>query len=302
MALRARQMADWLLTLQFANGAFPGGLYQPSSELSPVVFNTGQILQGLGRAYVETRDPKYLASAKRAGDWLIQVQDDSGAWSKYEYGDAPHAYHTRVAWPLLQLWQITQDECLLESAKRNLDWACTQQKDNGWFESAGFLAMGPVHTHTICYTIQGLFESALILKEEKYFDALIRATEPLMRRYEISHCLPAEFDMLWRPTANYICVTGQAQLAEILFKLFSYYKDYRYLNTALKMTDDLCHWQIRNSRWQDLHGAVRGSKPYWGDYLTNAFPNWAAKFFLDALYQRHKILVLLDVEDKIADI
>src|SRR4029077_17287303 len=55
---------DWLLSLQMTSGAFPGGLHRsdigPDHDAQPSVFNTGQILQGLVRAYAEkqtaTRD------------------------------------------------------------------------------------------------------------------------------------------------------------------------------------------------------------------------------------------------------
>jgi len=61
-----------------ATGAFPGGLH--GSEARPSVFNTGQILQGLVRAHMETKRPEILQAVVAAGDWLIGVQqpDDRG--------------------------------------------------------------------------------------------------------------------------------------------------------------------------------------------------------------------------------
>jgi len=32
-----------------------------------------------------------------------------------------------------------------------------------------------------------------------------------------------------------------------------------------------------------VRGAIAGSYPLWGRYLRWRYPNWAAKFFLDAL-------------------
>ena len=32
-----------------------------------------------------------------------------------------------------------------------------------------------------------------------------------------------------------------------------------------------------------IRGAVKGSHPIWGRYLFGSYPNWAAKFFMDAL-------------------
>jgi hypothetical protein len=33
----------------------------------------------------------------------------------------------------------------------------------------------------------------------------------------------------------------------------------------------------------DVRGAIKGSQPVWGRYAPLTFPNWAAKFFVDAL-------------------
>jgi hypothetical protein len=42
-----------------------------------------------------------------------------------------------------------------------------------------------------------------------------------------------------------------------------------------------------NQRLEDrdriVRGAIAGSKPIWGRYSMFEFPNWAAKFFADAL-------------------
>jgi len=35
-----------------------------------------------------------------------------------------------------------------------------------------------------------------------------------------------------------------------------------------------------------LRGGIAGSDPVWGSYITMALPNWAAKFFIDAMLQQ----------------
>ena len=35
----------------------------------------------------------------------------------------------------------------------------------------------------------------------------------------------------------------------------------------------------------DLRGAIPGPDPLWGWYNDGAMPNWAAKFFIDALLE-----------------
>jgi len=80
---RAIRMADWLLEQQLAQGAFPIGPLWPDWERSPLVFDTGQILQGLVHIYQETNDSRYLAAADRAANWLVEVQDPDGAWRRF---------------------------------------------------------------------------------------------------------------------------------------------------------------------------------------------------------------------------
>src|SRR3989338_5504570 len=52
---RAIEMADFELNSQIESGAFPGA----GSKTTPIVFNTGQVIFGLVRAYEETKNAKY---------------------------------------------------------------------------------------------------------------------------------------------------------------------------------------------------------------------------------------------------
>ena len=40
---------------------------------------------------------------------------------------------------------------------------------------------------------------------------------------------------------------------------------------------------------QGIRGGIPGSDPIWGDYLTMALPNWAAKYFIDALLRKEAL-------------
>jgi hypothetical protein len=98
----AERATRWLLSVQMTSGAFPAGLHDRSQdETQPSVFNTGQILQGLVRAHVETNRPELLQAAVAAGDWLIKVQQVDGSWSgPAAYQTAAHTYYSMVAWAL----------------------------------------------------------------------------------------------------------------------------------------------------------------------------------------------------------
>ena len=129
---RALRMADWLETTQMPSGAFPSGLLGPNPSES--VFNSGQILFGLLRAYRETENPRYIERARMAADWLVGVQDADGAWRRFAYFGIPHAYYTRVAWALIDLAEVAERDEYRDSGVRQIRWALDQRHSNGWFD------------------------------------------------------------------------------------------------------------------------------------------------------------------------
>jgi methionyl-tRNA formyltransferase len=138
-------------------------------------------------------------------------------------------------------------------------------------------------THTIAYTYRGLFELAIILRRNDYWDVLLTANERLLRRLEIKGKLAAAFDHDWKECADYVCLTGCAQLAGIWMRLYRRFGDVRFLNGALKALDLVKNTQILDSAYPGINGGVAGSFPVWGSYTRFGYPNWAAKFLLDGL-------------------
>ena len=111
---RARRMIDWEISLQHADGAFPGHFGESGSK--PVVFNVGQIMHGMVAGYVQLRRDDCLAAAVRAGHWLADQQDNDGCWRKFEHNDTPHVYNTRATWALLATGLIAGEVRLVEAA------------------------------------------------------------------------------------------------------------------------------------------------------------------------------------------
>src|SRR5205807_2230505 len=100
---RARRMLDWLVSIQFPEGGFQGGLVDETPRV-PVTFNTGQILLGLA-AGVEEFGDAYRGPMCRAADWLADTLDPDGCWRKHPTPFAQpgeKAYETHVAWGLLE--------------------------------------------------------------------------------------------------------------------------------------------------------------------------------------------------------
>jgi len=285
---RAIKIADWLVSIQLESGAFQGGFID--APPNPIVFNTGQALQGLIRITKETSQDRYLKAAKRAADWLVEVQDDDGAWRRSTYNGIPHVYHTRVAWPLLKLYKLTQDKSYLKAATNSVRWALNNQEENGWFRNNAFDSRSYPFLHTIAYAIEGLLECAALMKKGAWLEAAIKPAEVLLRRFEIRGSLSGIYDDKWKGTVSYRCLTGEAQISVCWLKLFQLTGDARFLNVALKMNDSLKKLQNTSSSNRGINGGVKGSHPIWGDYQAFMYPNWAAKFFADALILEERLL------------
>lgn len=278
---RAIRMADWELSIQRNDGSFEGG--PAGSDLGSFVFDTGQILFGLVEAHRVTKREAYLQAAVRAADWLVGVQDPKGMWKRYTYNGIPHAYYTRVAWALAELGIYADNRGYREAACRNVDWALSQQLSNGWFDSAGFTEIGHrvPFTHTIAYTIEGILEAGAALGRKDYVDAAARSADALLRICE-GGMFRGRYDRNWGSSDRYSCLTGNAQISAIFLRLFEIGRDSRYLSTARAVNRFSCLCQLTDGAPQ-TSGAISGSYPIWGGYRRFAFPNWAAKFFADAL-------------------
>jgi hypothetical protein len=80
-----------------------------------------------------------------------------------------------------------------------------------------------------------------------------------------------------------IC-TGSAQMAAVWLKFFRISGERIWYDAACQMLGLLMAVQTRMpGEPDDTAGAIPGSFPLWGRYEPFAFPNWATKFFADAL-------------------
>lgn len=278
---RAQRMIDWELSIQLPDGAFPGHFGEPGSR--PVIFNTGQIMHGMVAGYTQLGRAECLASAVRAGHWLADQQDDDGCFRRFEHNDTPHVYNTRATWPLLATGLIAGERRLVDAARRHMDWALTQQTASGWFATNAFVPWRSPFTHTIAYAIRGLLEAGVLLGESRYLDAALKAGRGIAAVQRADGWLAGTYRDGWVPDAAYACLTGVAQMSLNWTRLAQASGDdslrahARSALAYLKTTHRLEHPDPA------VRGGVAGSAPIWGDYSRFEYPNWAAKFFADAL-------------------
>lgn len=277
---RAVQMADFLIRVQLKSGAFQSGTPQDFPP-TPRVFNTGEVVRGLVRAYRETKKKRYLAAATRASDWLLSIQEADGSWVQDEFQSRKHAYHSRTAWALLEVWKETKQPKYRTAALEALHWVLKQQLDNGWFSSCDFSNPPDPFTHAIDYTVSGLLESAKILQNKKYYEAGKRCADALLAYYMRYSNMPATFTPKWTSNDHYSCLTGNAQIVFTWFELFIRTKQIKYKKAALKLLNELKQTIDLHSQNFNIRGAVAGAYPIYGGYSRYNYPNWATKFLLD---------------------
>jgi hypothetical protein len=283
-AERAARMARWESEVQMESGAVQGAVL--GFEQTPAVFNTGQVCFGWARAYEETKEESFRTSAQRAGDFLAQALDQDGAWRKHgsQYArSGVNIYDTRTAYGLARAWQVTGDPAHKDAASRNLAFAMTRLRPNGWIEECCLTDNDHPLLHTLAYAAEGWIGGGVILQDERFVEAGRRVADALLAKLRPDGGLAGRFDASWNEAATWSCLTGDAQMSICWWRLFEITKDERY-RTAGRAID---RYLMRTQRRQDPNpavvGAIKGSHPLWGGYGPFEYLNWAAKFFADAL-------------------
>jgi hypothetical protein len=275
----ASTVSNWLCEVQELDGSITNPRYRAGEG---IVFDTGQVLLGYARAYRETGEARFRDAATRASSWLASRLDDDGAWRKNTHLGNPHTYNTRVAWAMLECNDIAPDPSIEAAARQNLDWALSQD-NGGYFRSCAFEPDVAPFTHTIAYAIRGFLEAGRLLGEQRYQETAARAADAVLDHVRQDGWIPGQIDENGQSRARYCCLTGNCQLAIIWLKLYESTGSERYLDAAKRALGFvMAHQDVATSN-PALHGAIKGSQPIWGRYAPLSYPNWATKFFIDAM-------------------
>ncbi|HEY2805714.1 MAG TPA: prenyltransferase/squalene oxidase repeat-containing protein [Gemmatimonadales bacterium] len=280
---RARRMLDWLVSIQLPDGSFQGGMIDQQPVVG-VVFNTGQILMGLSRGAREWGG-LYATAMRRAADWLVGVQDADGAW---RLGQSPFAlagsktYDMHVAWGLLEAARVEPRESWSRAALANIAWGISRQRANGWIEACCLSDPLRPLTHTLGYALRGMLEGFRFSADRALLDAALRTAEGLRGALTPEGFLPGRLDERWHAAARWSCLTGAVQIAYCWLALFVETGDVRLRDAAYAANA----WVRRTQAVvgdPDLRGGIKGSFPVNGEYCRLELPDWAAKFYIDAL-------------------
>ena len=278
---RARRMLDWLVSIQFPEGGFQGGTIDQSPRV-PVTFNTGQILIGLcAGAQI---DDRYREPARRAADWLVITQDNDGCWRKHPTpfaGPGPKAYETHVALALFRAAELMPSTQYADAALRQVDWALTNQRENGWIADCCLEDAARPLTHTLGYALRGIIEAYEYSRDQRYLNAARRMATGLIRVLAPDGKLPGRLDSGWQAAADWVCLTGTSQIAECWWLLYGATGERDYRDSALR-ANAFVRRTITIDGPPEISGAVKGSHPIDGEYGRWQYLNWACKFTTDA--------------------
>ncbi|KRA33133.1 hypothetical protein ASD68_08805 [Rhodanobacter sp. Root627] len=282
---RALRMAAWESDIQLPDGGVRAGTMD-ATQIVPTIFNTGQVLFGWLAAWRQTKERRFHDSAVRAADWLVAAQDSDGAWRRFASPFAVHtvnAYNTRVAFALAEAGQMLGEPRYLDAAVRNVQWAMSQMHANGWLDNNDLEDNERPLTHTIAYAARGFLEVGVIAKHGELVEVAMRIARAAAQSQRSDGALPGRLDSAWRAASRWSCVTGNAQMAIIWLRLAAETGDSIWKPAAERAIRFNLSIQDVEATNVGIRGGMSGSHPLSGGYMKNRYPNWAAKFFMDAL-------------------
>lgn len=278
---RARRMLDWCQAIQLPDGGFQGGRID-ARPVVPVTFNTGQILLGLA-AGVAAFD-SYQDAMHRAARFLRDSLDPDGCWRRHptpfaEPGEK--AYETHVAWGLFEADRVAPGEGYGAAGMRQVRWAMTKQRENGWVADCCLNKPATPLTHTLGYYLKGLVEAHRWSGDQQVLEAARTTALALLQTQRADGALPGRLGADWRPAAGWTCLTGNVQIADSWFYLGRLMGEERMIAGA-RAANAFVRRTIVLEGPEGIRGGVKGAFPVDGDYGAFEYLNWAAKFTIDA--------------------
>jgi malonyl-CoA O-methyltransferase len=235
------------MSIQQPDGSFSG----PEKKIS-YPFDTGQVIRGFLASLHDM--PSCAINIHKACDWIItQIGSDgrlaipsTGSWIHW----ADERIHLYILPPLIEAGKKLNEPKYIKAAYQIFD---SYKKED--------LAKFNILSHFYAYIIEALCEIGEIELAE-------RAIAEILGLQSRTGSIPAY------PNVGWVCSTGVAQFAVVLFRL----GHREQAESALSYLENL----------QSQGGGFCGSYGYGANYLSEQEISWTVKFFLDAYLWRVK--------------
>ena len=292
IAEAALKMAHWEVSVQMKSGAVQANARCTPEDQVAAAFNTGMVLDGWSAAFRFSRDERFLKAGQRAGDFLVGDMNEQGYLQSHGRDSTLFPIKTFTclcAWALCRLSEDIGDSRYRIAAIKVVEAALKQQRANGWFANNCLSRQEAPLLHTIGYTLQGILEVGISTKRDDFVGAAQRGIDPLISQMSSDGFLPGRFYSDWTPAAFSSCLTGSAQIAVVCYRLFEHTGDVKYRGAADSLLNFLKALQLIDIPIAGVQGALSGSFPIVGAYQMLGYPNWATKYYLDALMCQQRL-------------
>lgn len=286
IAAAALRMTAWEMRVQMPSGAVQGGAVCAPAQQTAAAFNTGMVLDGLCSAYAFSGDKAVFEAARRAADFLVNDLDESKYFKTngaFVSSGEIKTYTCLCAWAIYRFGELANQDSYRAAAVAIIEAALAQQQANGWFSHNCLTESESPLTHTIGYTLQGILEVGILARRPDFVAAVQRTVDNLILQIASNGFLAGRFFSDWQPAGFSSCLTGSAQIAIVNYRLSEQLGVVKYRNAADKLLNYLKSLQLMRAEDNAVVGALGGSFPLFGAYMRAGYPNWATKYYLDAL-------------------
>lgn len=283
----ATRMAAWESNIQLPDGGVRAGKMD-ADIVAPTIFNTGQALFGWAKAWLETGDERFKTSLIRAANWLVEAQDEDGAWRRFPSPFTTsklNSYNTRTAFGLVRAYEAVGNPHYLEAAIANVEWTLARAQANNWLPDncLSYNTDLTALTHTIAYSIRGILEVGVAAERADYIERALNMAKTVAAQQRNDGALNAFYTPEWKTAVTWSCLTGNSQMAINWLRLAQLTGEKSLIEHAKRANKFNMNIQNLTTNNLAIRGAIKGSHPVNGGYMTYRYPNWATKFFMDGL-------------------
>jgi hypothetical protein len=152
-------------------------------------FDNGIALSGLIDLYNKTKEKRYLNTAEKIGNFLVELmqKEDGSLYASYSHKDEKlkdegekwstqsGSYHAKMSIGFLKLYKLLKNDKYKEATIKLCNKSLDFQEENGRFIS--YKKEKDTHIHPHCYSLEGLLYSGLYFNNEKYLESVTKGTK-----------------------------------------------------------------------------------------------------------------------------
>lgn len=280
----SRLAANWLCQIQRDDGSFPYSLNLDKHNFVQLfyTFDAAICITGLARLYVLTKDSRWLGCARRALKFILDNQNSDGSFNAVldekgqsivgdHWSSRSSCHHAKNAIAILEIFKITNEPYLVESARKICNWVMHLQLPNGRYMTE---LDGSTYSHPHCYACEGMIYAGYAMNDKAYVNSGLSGLKWLAERVRRD-------GTIFRHYSNDHGAEGQttdtfAQLIRIIQISHSLTSD-DYSNETDILTKSLLDRQESQRSKRELHGG------FYYDESRRHLNSWATMFALQSM-------------------